>query len=299
MTSVKAPKLDSPFIHQSILKEAEFNENQQHTFSGDNFTIRVHANDKPHLPTCILSGITKLFNVTVDFSVWPTKKRKKFINSKIGPQDVNSGSTNGETISIWRAEECTKVMVHEVIHCSDLHFNHQSDDLVGNYIRKQYGIQGKVSSVEAFTEWLAILLHSSAVSQKLTNGTNNLTSSLLYNEYLFSLVQCSKLLRHYGCNSLDDLVSKKQVWDQKTDAFSYFIVKTALLSESNYWFETAKNKNFPWYECKDKKIFLGWVQHALRKDGKFLQDLDKVLSTDLGKSWTLRMSCAELKRFLN
>ena len=282
LKQIKLPK--SYFYHKNI--HHQLNSKTEYLYSCPGYELRIIGKEINNPPLHRIENLISFLNIpsTIKITWWPTSNKKKFINKVLGPEDVNSGSTNLETINIWRQEEFNKVMTHEIVHFSRNHFFKWNNN-VDDYLRQRFKIQGKVVSTEAYTEWLAILLHCKFISQKLDPS---LLNTLVYNEYLFSLVQCGRII-NYLVQGLDNL--GKTNWRQETDVFSYFIVKTALLAETQYWFQKYPDR---WNFCCDSQEYLDWIQLALRPEGKFFSDLTKVCQQDINKNWTLRMSCIEL-----
>ena len=60
---------------------------------------------------------------SIDITIWMTPFKKRFPNpgQVIEFGNINSGSTDGVTIDIWRQEESDKVLVHEAIHLARAH----------------------------------------------------------------------------------------------------------------------------------------------------------------------------------
>lgn len=283
-------KPDSPFIDKSIIKMINFKDGYQ--YNGDKFSLKIFSSNKFNIPFHRIEGCMEILKPKnyLQLTFWETSAKKKIYNKVLGGKDVNSGSSNTNTgeIQLWRKEEFDKVLIHELIHGSKLHF--MEINLVNNYILNKFNIIGKLVPFEAFTEWLAVLLHCTFESYELTK-TNCLTENLIYNEYLFNLTQCCHLMRHYQIDSWEQLLIKSEPWEQKTDIFSYFILKTALLSNSQYWFQRFPDN---WMTCYNQKEFVKWLKHSLRENGKFVQDIKKALKKNLRPSWTLRMTATEL-----
>ena len=280
---------DSPFIDESIIKMINFKDGYQ--YHGDSFTLNVFSSDEFIIPFHRIESSLQLLKPTkhIQLTFWETLAKKRIYNRILGGKDVNSGSSNtlsGE-IQLWRGEEFNKVLIHELVHITSSHFFDVTQ--VNKFIMEHFNIKGKLVPFEAFTEWLALLLHCSFESYELTQS-NSLVDNLLYNEYLFNLSQCCHLMRHYHMNTWEDMLSKVYPWEQHTDLFSYFVLKCALLSDSNYWFERQNN----WMACHQENEFINWLKHALRKEGKFVRDIKTALKEKLRPSWTLRMTATEL-----
>ena len=247
---VKQLKLpDSYFYHQNIAKDLKTK--KEYLYTSPRYELKIIGRKISSVPLHRIENLIKFLNISsiIKIKWWPTSNKKKFINLILGPEDINSGATDLKTIMIWRNEEFNKVMTHEIVHFSRNHFLNWNSS-IDIYLKERFNIQGKVVSTEAYTEWLAILLHCKFICYNLEPWDNKLLSSLLYNEYLFSLIQCIKVINH-SVGNLEQL--GKNIWRQKTDVFSYFIVKTALLADIKYWF--TENPNNWRYCCSMEKYF--------------------------------------------
>ena len=283
ITEIKIPR--SYFYDKNL--NGGLNTKEEFIYKGNGYVLTIIGKEILNPPLHRIENLIKFLKITsvVKIKWWPTNNKKNFINKPLGPEDVNSGATNLKTIMIWREEEFNKVMTHEIVHFSRNHFL-KWNNFIDIYLKETYKIKGKVVSTEAYTEWLAILLHCKFISQTLKNPA--ILSTLVYNEYLFSLLQVNRIIT-YVINGIENLGSVE--WCQETDVFSYFIIKTALLAESKYWFQKYPDH---WNYCCDSQEYFNWIKFALRPEGKFFTDLSRISQIEMSKNWTLRMSCIEL-----
>jgi hypothetical protein len=147
-------------------------------------------------------------------------------DTKIDVKHANSGYTdfNENIIFIWRYEEFEKVLFHELIHYFDLDSRDHAFDNMINF--KGYG----ASYYEAITDFWGIAYHLIFLSiiTKISLKT------LLEIELIFIRNQAMQLNNYYKLKNWKTKPNK--IIEQKTAAFSYYIIKYLL-------FEYALNNN--------------------------------------------------------
>ena len=233
-------------------------------------------------------------------NIWNTNYKKELPHqcSKIKPENINSGSTlPGEFINLWRQEELYKVLIHELIHTFFLDFR-DNDNLIYNYIRNNYNIttESPVYIWESYTEFLAIIIHSIYMSKTFQQAIN-----LISIEKYFNYLQCAKFLNHFKCGSVNDLENKHCILSYKTDVFSYFFIKTALLHslDESVNFMINNNTNLINFEQDTLPIFLNLIT-KITNNSKFINNINKYIQLlydikDNILKKTFRMSIIELK----
>lgn len=171
---------------------------------------------------------------------------------------ANSGITtncaNTGEICIFREEELFKVFIHETIHLLGLDFSRMSMVSFNSKLSKIYDINSEFNAYEAYTEFWATIMNSVFTSYYICENNINdflvyLDFCIAYEEY-FSMFQCVKVLRFMGLfymNLLaDDNVSsniRKYLYREKTNIFSYYILKSVLLNNSYYFMMWCKRNN--------------------------------------------------------
>ena len=200
----------------------------------------------------------------------------------LGPKEVNSGCSNKVEITLWRKEEVSKVLIHEIIHHLDLESFY---DLIQiqEYIYSKFDIRSsnKINFFESYTEiWANIinicLLVFSCISIKKTNSirkTNNIRKTnsiktkkrlkdnsndiisniieLLNIELSFSLFQCAKVLHFYGYKSFREFYNingwneeeKTNKYHQKSNVFSYYIGRSLIFYNFNRFLDECYRYN--------------------------------------------------------
>lgn len=253
-----------------------------YTYNDNELSFKVHSKTKIALNNIYwrflyarMKSILRLYvkqkehQNKISFEIFLTDQHKKLpINSKIfGVDEINSGSTNYQTITIWRKEEHFKLILHESVHFynldGSLDISHQNDDinLECNY---QIGNNNKTRIYEAYTETLATFLNAFANSYQIyylntlntlntkkdTQGTTltkkDLDSiikihNLVWNlEKKFTLIQIAKIfiISNPSSNDFKDFLIEpekciemrekiKFKLEQRTSVLSYHILKGA------------------------------------------------------------------------
>jgi hypothetical protein len=140
-------------------------------------------------------------------------------------------------IHIFREEEWFKVFIHECFHCFGLDFSGMSGASRGDRVIKGYfGLNPAfdLRIYEAYTEtWAEIvhtLMHSFLYSRSRSweNVFRHFAKSLKV-EQAFSAFQCCKVLAHNGLSYRDICGRSMGRYNEKSNVFSYYILKSALL----------------------------------------------------------------------
>lgn len=227
------------------------------SFRIDNINFFIYGNkDKSHISKIkklllsissinnFLRDITKSDTKIINVSIYLSTFKKEIIGNDITPFNVNSGFTNNNTdIYIYREEEWTKVLIHELIHAYKFDnfqktispFFPQSNDYI----------------YEAITEFYAIILHSKWIS----HITNISFSNIINYEIKFNIYQNLKIIKHLNIYNKNDFINipSKNI-NMKTSIFSYFIVKLELLLNYNKYKNELSKNILPNFNLKNFKI---------------------------------------------
>ena len=232
-----------------------------------------------------------------------TDEKKKFPKSQnipLGPNEVNSGLTfldphvNGDII-LYRKEEVIKVLIHELIHSNlideKIIFSNHINASFNNLFCTDY----KILLNEAFTETLATIINIFYI-----NIINNLQkrelNGMFNNELKYSKYICAKILRYYNIDKISDVIKNNNIcklkFPQKTNVFSYYILKNILLTKhldfgnilfkSNQMTETKNN-----YKINNEKEIKEIIK--LIVDNIKLLDDNKNIIENSDKNNSLRM----------
>ena len=137
---------------------------------------------------------------------------------------------------------------------------------------------------DSYCEFWATVIHCIYLSHMLLNDKNDENTLCLYVDFcikieqIFSLFQCSKILTFMGLTYEklynDDKVTRKFLYKEKTNVFSYYILKSLLLNKY-YKFVKMCNSGKNILDMKDTNLFFNFVKEHQR-DRCFLKDLRNV-----------------------
>ena len=157
----------------------------------------------------------------------PIKKQLPLKQKSIEPKHINSGycyptsNVNDINIVIFRREEFYKVLIHELLHFFDIFPYNQ--DLQTKYAN-MFSSVSTINVNEAIVELYAICINCEIIS-RLKNIDKN---TLIESEYNFSIIQCKKVLEQQDVD-FSEIVKNTFIWNETTNAFSYFILKHIFL----------------------------------------------------------------------
>lgn len=195
-----------------------------------------------------------------DLSVYilATDAKKALPSNPLEPIDQIHANTAFTTacsakneIFIFRREEWFKVLIHETFHCLGLDFSAdgKATDYSNQCILSMFpalDLKTDVRLYETFCETWAELVHlafrlfAKGTDKGIDKGTNKGAFSTkqyrdaLLKEQVFSIVQSNKLLRRAGF-SLETMFKPPvdAPYKENTQAFSYYVLKSALLYNAN------------------------------------------------------------------
>jgi hypothetical protein len=180
----------------------------------------------------------------LDVFIYFSENEKKIpVEGVIDRQHVNTAFTTScrpkIDIHIFRYEEWFKVFLHESFHCFGLDFS-EMDRITGNIesqmIKPHFGLNPKldIRMYETYSETWANIIHIlffSFFSCKTKSWDNvfRLFEKSLKNEQLFAIFQCCKVLLHNGLSYRDLCNRGMGAYNENSNVFSYYILKSALL----------------------------------------------------------------------
>ena len=218
----------------------------------------------------ILAFITEDNNLVIHLS--PLKDEKKIHKNQynLSNLNINSGSSKGNEIFIYRYEECIKVLFHECIHY--LNFSNQSmfsEDYL-QYYKDKYNLNvQKINFNEAYTELFARLFYCYYLSGRSYNHFIKHLSS----EYNFSLYQANKIL-HF--NDYTDV-------NKSTNTIAYYLITCELLHNLSQLLQYFFQHNHKLFYLRHEETFEELI-FSLQKITK-----KRVLKTQMNSS-TMRMT---------
>lgn len=219
-------------------------------------------------------NLNKIINIHLSFYNKSKTFPKKF--NIFQPYNINSGFTNpnGNDIYVFRKDEYSKVLIHELIHhinILNLSISNMSNYNIiklKNYFNFHHNCYLEI--VESITEFWATLYTIIFIS--IENSIE--LKLILENEILFSLYQYKKIFVNYKYSNYN-----KYKWNENTNVFCYYIIKLILLL--NY--KKFLKLKIPY----DENIFVDFVinnykpdyylKYKINNNYKFKKSLDLML----------------------
>lgn len=174
-------------------------------------------------------NIPQINNINILFYLSPAKKYFPDNPGQILNQtNLNSGYSSFSRIVIYRSEELVKVLIHELVHQSQL------EKIIPGNIKNifKFDINFSESLVEFFAELINCIIYSHIQNKNL--------ELIIKQEIFFGLIQTAKILNYFGYNSMEDFIKNPDI-KQTVPAFEYHILKTGLLSQINQVFNILIN----------------------------------------------------------
>lgn len=243
---------DKTFLHKSLTKL--LNKPSYYTLQQHNLTIHFIPTRKLTLKKMqtILQRLTHTathFNITSPYIYWviPCSLKRKFpktTSTPISQEHINGGYTyvNGNTIFIYREEECPKVMLHELLHHSPVDTQIPDDPHFYDTFKIHRATQLRIN--EAIVEFWALILHLSHIAQEYHLPL----TKLIQDELDWSLQQC-KQLAHYQ--------QPEQPWYEETHAYSYVRLKTCIL----FFYDRFRKMKYPYQPNEILQFFIQYNNH--------------------------------------
>lgn len=203
------------------------------------------------------------------------------------------------TIYIYREEEWFKVLMHETFHNLGLvSFTDTMEKQANAAIQEMFHVKINARFYESYCETWATILHSlffCAFSASDIPSALRLLQICLGYESMFSLLQTAKILRHYGI-TYSELISMDTVYQEKTNVFSYYVLKGILLVHYRNFLDFCPSLQFPVQKFDD---YIGLIRHHYKKPLWLsrLEKMEKWLAKrdDSTLQNTLRMTAIEMK----
>ena len=194
----------------------------------------------------------------INLKIWMSKIKKKLPKKRgekyLGPKEVNTGCSSGYDISLWRKEEISKVLIHEIFHFLDL--ERISDiSILQEFVYLNFDIQRnmKINFFESYTElWANIInifyIHFTNLKRSKKKNLNNISLIEMFNlELTFSIFQCAKVLNYYGYKKFEDFQNKNENksnrFIQKSNVFSYYIGRSLIFYNFDKFLELCLKYN--------------------------------------------------------
>lgn len=198
---------------------------------------------------------------------------------KLNADYVNTGLTEGysETgnLIIFRKEEWYKTLIHELLHLFGADQYTLSNRKNKNTLLDIFNVHSQMRYGEAFVEFWANVLQSAFLSYYQNMDDYHMFNihfeTYLHLELQFSLYQANKIL-DYMVISYEDLYkgvhsnnkykkqSNKTSFQEETNVFCYYILKTILLYNSNDFFIWCIQNNHNIFKLKKEDSMYTFIQ---------------------------------------
>jgi hypothetical protein len=172
-------------------------------------------------------------------------------------EHVNSGVTtlrihqlrDKGTVVVYREEEMTKVLIHELIHYIGIDFKNidSKDEQELNEYFKLIG-RKSININESFTDTLACLINTGLYTL-LGRGDYNEFIINLKKERKFILDQAQKVLINGGYMIVDDVIVATKSSRESTHVMSYYVLKAANFVEIQWFLQYLVDNDY----CLDDK----------------------------------------------
>ena len=335
--------MSSPYIPNTIRNDIQIYSKKYHHYSCKIFTrsidIYIISMKKDiHIKLCddivrkMLTWLRMAFIYSPSFCgknikillFWTTFKKElpseviKIIDTENCNSAVTFGCAKNGEIIIYRQEEWFKVFIHETFHALGLDFSTFSCSHLDYKIRKIFPLNSEFNLYEAYSEFWATIINCSFCAFELLDNKLSETDFLLYCDFciqferIFSLFQLVKILHFMGLTyknlyektDISD-VARNYLYKEKTNVFSYYIIKTILLynySSFLHWCD-RHNINTIRFDNYDHNLvhFFNFIQSKYDKK-IFLDDFNSMKSlyytTKMSNDSiykTMRMTVCELE----
>lgn len=293
------------FVPLDVLMYLEYNDMTKTVFSCDRLQITLYnstrKSDEVDIEKLVhicnfMRALSKTNNNKINLTVYCTDRKKKIRkkNCTLTSHNINSGSAiRGVQITLWRTEELYKVLIHELVHFFGLDVVDQS--LLIRHSNK-YKIDGKILLNEAYTETLAVVIHTVYLVWLANRNTTNSNitedfTKLILHEINFSVLQVAHIMDHFSIKDLVKSYTNKSI-KQTTSVFSYYIVKASLLVNLDK-FLTLLGDTVEFNPNSTTKL-LQLIDDSLHED-RFLNAVKCANTKDVSKLDTMRMTCLEVE----
>jgi hypothetical protein len=207
---------------------------------------------------------------TINIYLYFTSLEKKLPTSNIFILDENNVNTAFTTtcpvdseIVIFRKEEWFKVLIHETFHNFGLDFSMMNNDILHKCILEVFPVSSSVNAYEAYTEFWAEIINALFCSffelKDKQNYHDYLSNSEFYISFerTYSFFQLVKTLRFMGLTYSDlysniesSRIKRENLYKEKTNVLSYYILKTVLLNNYQGFLSWCKKNNFSLLDFK-------------------------------------------------
>ena len=217
-----------------------FNSEIEIQLLGPNITNAQRKNhiERIYRLLCFIINHSKITLKTLKIIIFLNKSEKK-IGKKyeiLSPKHVNTAvtyacATNGE-IFLYRHEEWFKVLAHELMHSLCLDFSGLDIKGLKDNFKKLFKLDSDYEISESYAEFWATIINVMFLSFDIVKNFKSFKENvamMLDIEKIFSIFQVTKILKYMKIDKYDKIVESSNLYEEKTNVFAYYIVKTILL----------------------------------------------------------------------
>ena len=166
-------------------------------------------------------------------------------------------------IVVFRKEEWLKVLIHETFHNFALDFSDMNNNDVNRCVLDIYKVNSDVNLYESYTEFWAEIMNAlfcSFYSLKYKTDIDEfITNAVIFIDFeiTHSFFQLIKTLQFMGLNYTDlyseshrSRVNRENLYKEKTNVLSYYVIKTVLLNNYQGFLNWCKTNNLSLLQFK-------------------------------------------------
>lgn len=222
----------------------------------------------------IISYILGLFNVKNNINIHLIElEDKKIFNNKFTSNQINSGYThyrdNKIDIFVYRKEESTKVLIHELLHSVHLSGLYRNNKKLVNYYNNIYNVNIKNINIdEIYIELWSRILNCYICSKYSKNHNYNTFNKYISIEKRFSEIQVYKLCKYINNHKNIDI-------NKYTHIVEYYLAVNQILHNINEFLKYRLSQKNIFY-LKDIQSFIHFIishpeykLHKIRKNSIF------------------------------
>jgi hypothetical protein len=197
-------------------------------------------------------------------------------------------------IVVFRKEEWFKVFIHETFHNFGLDFSMMNNNNVNKCILDIFKVNSEVNGYEAYTEFWAEIINALFCSFYALKDINDMNSFLSNSELFinfeitYSLFQLTKTLDFMGIsyndlfsNSKQSVILRENLYKEKTNVLSYYIIKTILLNNYQGFLSWCNSNNLSLLDFKKTTGNLNEFCLFIQKNYKKRDLLNNIYQTHL------------------
>jgi len=245
----------------------------------------------------LLTVKTKKCSLVYNINIYLHNSKKLFPknkNNQLTNYNINTAFTWScnnslqNEMNIYREEEWFKVFIHECFHMFGLDFSYVHNlNIYNNILSKLFNTNINFKFFESYAETWAVILNSLYIAYNTSykvksfhNWNINIMKkflTIIQQERYFSLFQTCKILK-YSNISLTNSVNNIN-YTENTPVFSYFILKSILLFNTNHFLEwsSINNTNYLQFNIKNINSFYQLIP-LLYNNKLLITSMNRILS---------------------